>query len=109
MCIGTSSKLTIRDDSFKTVKVENTELKPEETSEDLHLSLEEAFFLSFSVKCLNVYYNNQLLDHQTMWSLFQQFHNNFVERYVVYHYFRAKGWVVRSGIKYGGDFGMYYD
>lgn len=81
--------------------------KSAEIVEQLHLALEEAFFLSFAVNCLEVYHNDQLLDSRTMWTSFQEVQSNFVERYVAYHYFRAKGWVVRSGIKYGGDFSTY--
>lgn len=33
--------------------------------------------------------------------------NPFVVRYVVYHYYRSQGWVVKDGLKYGTDFLLY--
>lgn len=39
-----------------------------------------------------------------MWNTFQNVQPFFVERYATYHYFRARGWVVKPGLKYGGDF-----
>jgi hypothetical protein len=34
-------------------------------------------------------------------------HPTFPWRYAAYHYFRARGWVVRSGVKFGVDFLLY--
>lgn len=76
--------------------------------EVLYLSLEEAFFLSYALNCLQVIdLTSKLLSIQEMWILFQQSQADFIEKYVAYHYFRAKGWVVKSGIKFGGDFLLY--
>jgi tRNA-splicing endonuclease subunit Sen2 len=33
--------------------------------------------------------------------------NPFIVRYVVYHYFRSQGWIVKDGLKYGTDFLLY--
>jgi len=33
--------------------------------------------------------------------------NRFVVRYVVYHYYRSQGWIVKDGLKYGTDFLLY--
>lgn len=40
-----------------------------------------------------------------MWGKFQELSHSFISRYVAYHNFRSKGWVVKTGIKYGADFG----
>jgi len=40
-----------------------------------------------------------------MWQRFQELSPSFISRYVAYHNFRSKGWVVKTGIKYGADFG----
>jgi len=29
----------------------------------------------------------------------------FILKYVVYHYYRSQGWIVKEGIKYGVDYG----
>ncbi|KAG0023670.1 hypothetical protein BGZ80_008584 [Entomortierella chlamydospora] len=33
--------------------------------------------------------------------------NPFIVRYVVYHYYRSQGWIVKDGLKYGADFLLY--
>jgi len=43
----------------------------------------------------------------SMWRKFSQLSRSFVSRYVVYHNLRSKGWVPKSGIKYGEDFTVY--
>lgn len=40
-----------------------------------------------------------------MWRTFGRLDKSFVVQYTAYHHFRNKGWVVRSGVKYGVDFG----
>jgi hypothetical protein len=74
-------------------------------SEALHLTLEEAFFLSFGLGCLQVIdlFGN-CLSLDGMWQLFCKSQKDFIQKYVTYHYFRSKGWVVKPGIKFGGDF-----
>lgn len=72
--------------------------------ETVWLGLEEAFFLASVVKCLNVTWNNDTLQIPDLWRLFEATDPNFVKNYVVYYYYRAKNWVVKPGIKFGGDF-----
>ncbi|CAG9761258.1 unnamed protein product [Ceutorhynchus assimilis] len=77
-------------------------------SETVWLSLEEAFFLASAVKCLDVSCSDgKLLDCDQLWALFQETDSFFVRNYVVYFYYRAKNWVVKPGIKFGGDFMLY--
>lgn len=74
-------------------------------AEVLNLTLEEAFFLSYALGCLHVIDmtgNPMTLKH--MWITFCEMNSEFIESYVAYHYFRAKGWVVKTGHKFGGDF-----
>ncbi|XP_076160411.1 tRNA splicing endonuclease subunit 2 isoform X2 [Ptiloglossa arizonensis] len=76
--------------------------------ETLHLTFEETFFLLYGLGCLNVIdFDGNLLDIDSAWHLFCKADKNFVQKYVVYHYFRSKGWVVKPGLKYGGDFLLY--
>lgn len=83
--------------------LENEELKT--VVETLNLTLEEAFFLSFGLGCLQV---NDILGQEMsltqQWQTFCEVKPNFIESYVSYHHFRSKGWVVKSGYKFGGDF-----
>ncbi|XP_030751907.1 tRNA-splicing endonuclease subunit Sen2 isoform X1 [Sitophilus oryzae] len=88
-------------------------LKPEfkldysEIVEKVWLSLEEAFFLSSVIKCLSVTYKNEYLNIDQMWDLFSKLQHNFIRNYLVYYYYRSKNWVVKPGIKFGGDFLLY--
>lgn len=73
--------------------------------EKLMLTLEEAFFLLYGLGCLQVVdKNDQFLSVNDCWKIFSDSSNRFVEKYVVYHYFRSKGYVVKPGIKFGGDY-----
>lgn len=75
--------------------------------EYLHLSLEESFFLAYGLGCLRVYENEKLLNLTDLWRAFCQRNNRFISLYVAYHYFRSKGWVPKSGLKFGTDFIIY--
>ena len=66
--------------------------------------LEEAFFLSYVVGCLQVKFNDVFLNLDEMWNLFQRATTSFLPRYISYQHFRMAGWIVRSGIKFGSDF-----
>lgn len=78
--------------------------------EVLYLTLEEAFFLSFALGCLHVLdLTGKPLTLLQLWRVFNYSQPDFIENYVAYHYFRAKGWVVKSGLKFGGNFILYKD
>lgn len=73
--------------------------------EKLILTLEEAFFLLYGLGCLQVVYNDHhIFNIEECWKAFSQSNSQFIERYVVYHYFRSKGYIVKPGIKFGGDY-----
>lgn len=77
--------------------------------ETLALLPEEAFFLHYSLRCLHVMdfdQTHELTTHEML----EKFCNNdskFIQKFVVYHYYRSKNWVVKSGIKFGGEFRKY--
>jgi len=73
--------------------------------EVLHLTFEETFFLLFGLGCLQlVHFNGNFLDINNAWLYFCKNKPDFLQKYVVYHYYKSKGWVVKPGLKYGGDF-----
>lgn len=73
--------------------------------EKLILTLQEAFFLLYGLGCLQILnLDNNVLSIETAWQLFSKTEQNFLEKYVVYHYFKSKGYIVKPGIKFGGDF-----
>nr|CAI5843599.1 unnamed protein product [Callosobruchus analis] len=90
-----------------------TNLKPEYQIdpscliESVYLGLEEAFFLAHAVGCLTVKCGNDIMDEDNMWNEFCNINPSFPAHYTVYYHFRAKNWVVKPGIKFGGDFLLY--
>lgn len=41
------------------------------------------------------------------WAAFNMSNSRFVSLYAVYHYFKSRGWRLRSGLNYGVDFVIY--
>ncbi|XP_076865693.1 tRNA-splicing endonuclease subunit Sen2 isoform X2 [Brachyhypopomus gauderio] len=82
-------------------------IDPFNMMEYLQLSYEEAFFLVFALGCLSIYYDGEPLSVQEVWAVFRAAQPNFESSYAAYHYFRSKGWVPKSGIKYGADLLLY--
>ncbi|WAR16132.1 SEN2-like protein [Mya arenaria] len=77
-------------------------------NEPLVLSLEEAFFLMYGLGCLTVQTENQPeIKIAAFWRKMCERQGRFLPHYVAYHYFRSKGWVPRSGLLFGTDFGSY--
>eukprot|EP00057_Strongylocentrotus_purpuratus_P031300 XP_784204.3 PREDICTED: tRNA-splicing endonuclease subunit Sen2 [Strongylocentrotus purpuratus] len=76
--------------------------------EYLQLSYEEAFFLSYGLGCLSLRNaNEEQMDLTEMWKTFRRHQPSFVANYIVYHFFRSKGWVPKTGLKFGADFILY--
>ncbi|KAF9416798.1 hypothetical protein HW555_005928 [Spodoptera exigua] len=78
--------------------------------EKLMLTPEEAFFLLYGLGCLQIVsLDNALLSIEKCWDLFRAVDGRFLSKYVVYHYYRSKGYVVKPGIKFGGDYSYHAD
>ncbi|XP_065657330.1 tRNA-splicing endonuclease subunit Sen2 isoform X2 [Hydra vulgaris] len=78
--------------------------------EYLQLTLEEAFFLSFALGCLSVENESkEAMSITKMWTTYSTVKDDFIQMYIAYHYFRSKGWVVRTTNIYGTDFLLYKD
>ncbi|KAF9305372.1 tRNA splicing endonuclease subunit sen2 [Mortierella antarctica] len=116
-----------------TIPIPQRETDPSLDYEHLQLSLEEAFFLVFAIEVIEVTDPSEDSEHkaafsiQDCWLRFAQASvarspiaktislpefqlepdNPFIVRYVVYHYYRSQGWVVKDGLKYGTDFMLY--
>lgn len=75
--------------------------------DSLRLELCESFFLSWALGCLLVSNDGEQMNLANMWKEFSRIEPDFIWRYAVYHHFRAKGWVVRSGQKFGVDWLLY--
>lgn len=75
--------------------------------ERIHLDLSEAYFLYKYTKSLVIYQNGVVLDTELCWRQFCTEDKYFVQNYICYHHFRRKNWVVKPGLKFGGDFLLY--
>lgn len=77
----------------------------------VHLCLEEAFYLVHCKRCLKVYVDDAdtILTAEDLWKQCVKRDKNFVHKYVVYQYYRNKGWVPKPGTKFGVHFLLYKD
>lgn len=82
-------------------------INPFSMMEYLQLSYEEAFFLVYALGCLSVHYSGEALSVTQVWAMFRSLQPNFCISYAAYHYYRSKGWVPKSGVKYGTDLMLY--
>lgn len=94
------------DDDTESTNVRNL-AEPETSEKILCLTLEEAFFLLYALGCLVVFDGEKKLNVAEMWDCCGNLEPAFVVRYVAYHYFRSKGWVVRHESGFGCDYLLY--
>ncbi|XP_070703482.1 tRNA-splicing endonuclease subunit Sen2 [Pempheris klunzingeri] len=82
---------------------------PISLTEYLQLSLEEAFFLVYSLGCLSVYLHQEPLSIIQLWRKFRALRPDFISSFAAYQHFRSRGWVPKegSGAKYGVDLMLY--
>lgn len=79
----------------------------EDIKTPLELSLIEGLYL-IKRKILEVYNNDdKLIDEEYLLKYAKDIIENFELLYIVYEDLRNKGFVVRSGLKYGADFSVY--
>ncbi|XP_050384088.1 tRNA-splicing endonuclease subunit Sen2-1-like [Argentina anserina] len=71
------------------------------------LSLEEAFYLSYALKCLRIVEDKCLKSDEQLWQCMKSRSALFPYFYKAYSHLRMKNWVVMSGITYGADFVAY--
>ncbi|XP_074502747.1 tRNA-splicing endonuclease subunit Sen2 [Sebastes fasciatus] len=82
---------------------------PISLTECLQLSLEEAFFLVYSLGCLSVYLHQEPLSIIQLWRKFRSLRPDFVSSFAAYQHCRSRGWVPKGGggAKYGVDLMLY--
>lgn len=92
-----------------------TDLIPDTQDEPVCiLTMHEAFFLAYALGCLSLRSGDrEVSDLMSCWSLFRDYYLrsnlrlDFAVEYGVYHYFRSRGWIVKSGTNYGANFLLY--
>jgi tRNA-splicing endonuclease subunit Sen2 len=121
--VGNLDRLPAAEEELDAV-VKNAQSPGEDLKDQEHLQLtfEEAFFLKYVLGALNVLQEHTSLNAPELLRLFcahstypypAGMHphiapdNPFLLKYVVFHHFRALGWVVRSGVKFACDYLLY--
>ncbi|XP_047338362.1 tRNA-splicing endonuclease subunit Sen2-2-like [Impatiens glandulifera] len=85
-----------------------TRTAQEENNQWFQLTLEEAFYLSHSLKCLKILdeEGNSKNDDE-LWKFMKSKRETFPYSFKVYSHLRDRNWVVRSGAQYGVDYVAY--
>ncbi|MBS3084393.1 tRNA-intron lyase [Candidatus Pacearchaeota archaeon] len=78
----------------------------EKSNEKISYSFCEGFFL-FRYKGMKVYSGKKFLSESEILSKFTKIDKRFLEKYKVYKNLREKGFILKSGSKYGADFSVY--
>lgn len=79
-----------------------------EEDETLLLGLEESCFLAFYLEVLEIKnLSGNSMDFQPFLIAAKKLNERFVENLACYLYLKSKSWVIKSGIKFGGDFCKY--
>ncbi|PON96386.1 tRNA-splicing endonuclease [Trema orientale] len=72
------------------------------------LSMEEAFYLHYSLKCLKIVdEDRRLMNDEELLLYMKSKKETFPDFYKAYSHLRMKNWVVMSGVRYGVDFVAY--
>ena len=80
--------------------------KPDEINVPLILDLIEGLYL-LENKIISIYKSKQKLNIKDMTEICKNEYYNFDKKYLVYKYFRDKGYIINPGIKFGCDFAVY--
>lgn len=81
------------------------EVDPFPIPENLSLFFEESMFLVRELKCLEVQtLEGVAIPEVLLLETFSTLKRTFLVSYVAYVYLKSKNWVIKSGLKFGGDF-----
>nr|CAB3267292.1 tRNA-splicing endonuclease subunit Sen2-like [Phallusia mammillata] len=98
----------IENEADSYVELKHFEYKSVDAIEQLQLSLEESFFLSYALGCLFVKSEeSRNIEILEQWQMFCKTKPLFPVSYAAYHHFRSKGWVPKDGIQFGADLVLY--
>lgn len=85
------------------------QIDPFHIEETLVLTLEESFFLHNTLKCLQIMaVNGKEMQTSDILMKYCSLKPHFWTHFVAYSYLKSKNWIVKCGLKFGGDFRKYY-
>lgn len=80
-------------------------MDPFSVEETLVLTLEESFFLHSTLKCLKIMdVAGRVMETSEILTKYSKLKPHFWTHFVAYTYLRSKNWIVKCGLKFGGDF-----
>lgn len=95
-------------DEPETSTKESVQIDPFHIEESLVLTLEESFFLHSTLKCLKILdIKGKTMETNDILLQFCSLKPKFWTHFVAYSYLRSKNWIVKCGLKFGGDFRKY--
>lgn len=101
---GCESKFEVTIDGLN----RDPEVDPFHIEETLVLTVEESFFLHSTLKCLRIMdVGGRVMQTNEILEKYCRLKPHFWTHYVAYSYLRSKNWIVKCGLKFGGDFREY--
>ena len=97
---------TLTSNSQGAVTLANTKKLGELKQERVIYSPYEALYLVETKKAEPIKNTKKLTNQQTI-SLLSKKQKNFYQKYLVFKYLRKKGYIVKTGLKFGGEFRVY--
>ncbi len=92
--------------SNKSYALENEKKLGEKKEGKIHYSIYEAMLL-FEKYNANVMKKNKTLGKENLMKIFSKNIKRFHSNYLVFKHLRNKGYIVKEGLKFGGDFRIY--
>lgn len=87
---------------------DSIQIDPFYIEETLVLTLEESFFLHTTLKCLRIMdVDGKVIQTNDILLKYCNLKPHFWTHFVAYSYLRSKNWIVKCGLKFGGDFRKY--
>ncbi|XP_013115401.2 tRNA-splicing endonuclease subunit Sen2 [Stomoxys calcitrans] len=94
--------------SIPNALLQNESEDKKKIEESLSLGLEESFFLSYFLNVLKITdLNNEAMNWKDFIRYAQEVNVDFIESLASYLYLKSKGWVVKSGLKFAGNYLIY--
>lgn len=97
---------TLSSNSKKAYTLSKENFFGERVNEKIVYSLSEGFFL-FKNKEMKILQNKKVLNENEILKKFSKIDKDFSFKYKVFENLRKKGFILKSGIKYGADFSVY--
>lgn len=90
----------------KAISLQEKSFFGERIDDKIKYSLVEGFYLLENKK-IKIMYKNKFIDKEGVYKKFKNIDKKFVQKYAVYKDLRKKGYILKTGLKFGSDFRAY--